>query len=214
MRLCRNIKGRSGFISDQDIGITCQCHGNADTLAQPPAELERISINAQFWARNPHFAQQFNSAIARGLLRKVAVLAYGFDDLIADGIMNRKRSHRFLEDQPNAPTTNGAHAFRIGIESQNISTSGTARVKDNTTPHNPARPIQNAQDGSCGNAFAAAAFPDNTECAPCTEIEADAFKGTHHALLHFEMDREIAYGECNLISHKGQPHHAAHPPGN
>ena len=65
LRLGRDVERGGRLVRDQDLRIGGQRQSDADTLAQAPAQLERIGVDAGLRARNADLAQQRRSTRSR-----------------------------------------------------------------------------------------------------------------------------------------------------
>ena len=71
LRLDRHIQGCRGLVSDEELGVAAQGHGDHDPLAHAAAELVRVVVDAGGSIGNSHQPQKLNGSIL-GLLRRHA----------------------------------------------------------------------------------------------------------------------------------------------
>ena len=137
------------------------------------------------------------------------------DDLVADRVVHAERTHRLLKNESDAPATNRANGLALGIERRQLLLPRCAGVEQHLARHDVARPVDQPQDGPCGQALAAAAFAHDAQHAASMEIEADAIEGARRAGVLDEVNHQVAHGQdvALSINHRGPPRRAGRRPG-
>ena len=105
--------------------------------------------------RNADATEQLDAAIARFALAHATVQLNGLDDLVADGVHETERAHRFLEHVTDHPAANRAHGSTVGAERHQVQLTSITLQHD-LAAHDPPGLGDDPQDRVRGNALAAA----------------------------------------------------------
>ena len=152
-----DIQSRCRFIRDKNVRVTSQRHRDHRALAHTAGKLESITVHHGFRLSNFNLAQQLNGFCACCFLVHLAMQSDGFNDLRTNGVNRGQGAHRLLENQTDAPTTNGANFAAIGFEFANV------RITKRDGAAGNARLLVNKpQQGTGGHTFARAAFANQT----------------------------------------------------
>ena len=133
----------------------------------------------------------------RFALRDATVQLDSFDDLAADGVDRAERGHRLLKDQGNFAAAYCTHTWAIGRQGHEVD-SYAVSVEQNLTANDPAWSFDDAQDGTRGNAFAAAAFADDAQRSARQHVEAGPIDGFGDAFVGEKERLQIAHAEQRL----------------
>src|SRR5438309_1880733 len=127
------------------------------------------------------------------------------DDLVADGVDRTERGHRLLEDEGDLRATDRPHLGAVRRELRQVDhvagsrfAVGSGPTKLDLAVDDPARPIDDSQDGSGRDALPAAAFADDAQRRARGEIEADAIHRSYQPLVLGEIRIQIADGTTHL----------------
>jgi hypothetical protein len=99
-----NIKGRSGFIGNENARLTGERHRDGDTLSHAARELVRVLPQPQGRVRNSNSRQQLLGAAASFGFRDRKMAANHFGDLPTYSQNRVEGGQRVLEDDRNLPT--------------------------------------------------------------------------------------------------------------
>ena len=135
-----------------------------------------------------------------------------FDQLVADGMKCRQRAHRLLEHQADLAAADRPHLGTITCKLHQIDAAAIGAAEQNFARHDPAGALDDAQDGSRGDALAAAGLADDAERAARVEIERRSVDGAHHPFIGKEVRVQVTHRQ-DRISHKDPPRRAARRPG-
>ena len=112
LRLQGDVQRGGGFVSNQQIGLTSQGHGDGDALALTAGELVGVGVNPACGVGNANPLQQGNGLAACGGCGQTAVQAQRFGHLLADGLHRVQRGHGFLKHHAH---TVAAQVLQLGI---------------------------------------------------------------------------------------------------
>ena len=106
--LHRHVERSGRFVSDEQVGLSGQRHGDHDALPHAPREFMRVIVEALVGLRDADQLHQFEGPPARHFLRDLLVRADGLRNLRSDPEERVQARHRLLEDHGHARTVQAA----------------------------------------------------------------------------------------------------------
>ena len=98
LRLNGGVQGRGRLVSNEQMGIAAQRHGNHHALAHAAGHLVRVVFHAGLRLRNTDLPQHFDACLPCLLAAQGLVQTNGFHQLIAAGIDRIEAGHGFLKN--------------------------------------------------------------------------------------------------------------------
>ncbi|CCZ36011.1 putative peptide transport system ATP-binding protein [Firmicutes bacterium CAG:646] len=157
LRLNRNVQSCSWLIGDQKLRLTCQRHGDHDTLTHTAGKLVRILFCHCFRIRNTNVAKHLHHFLFRLFLTHLLMNSERLAQLSLDCKNRVQTGHRLLKDNRNIISTNLTHIFQRYV-CQILS------VKSDRTAVNISVAVQKFQDTHGRHTLTAAAFSHDTQC--------------------------------------------------
>src|SRR5207244_7575906 len=127
------------------------------------------------------------------------------DEPTAYAVNGTERGHRLREDECDLRAADRPHFGAVGLELREVDhlagpAVGGRPAKPDLALHDPARPIDDPQDGSRRDALAAPALPDDPQRRPWRHIEACAIDRLHQPLVLIELPLQIPNGQQSLAA--------------
>ena len=162
--LNRHIQRCRRFISDQQLGIAHQRHGDQRPLEHAAGKLMGILVVPLFHVGNAYFAHDFHGNFLGFFLILGNVKQRRFIDLITNGIHGGEGHHRFLEDHGDFFAPDGADLIALPFvgKPDQFHFSVLLRVKQDLSAGHTFLFV-NAQDGLAGQGLAAAGFANQAQ---------------------------------------------------
>ncbi len=189
-RLRGDVERGRRLVGDQDVGVCGQRHGDHGALPHAAGELESVAVDQLVGIGNLDLAQQFDGGRPCRVTIHALMQAHRLDDLRADGVHRRKRTHRLLEDQPDPPATN-AQQFGAALGERDDVGLPVAVTQQDTAAGDGAVLVHDAQQGARRDALARAALADKTERLALPEHEADVADRVKDVGAQTEIEAEM-----------------------
>lgn len=109
LSLDRDIEGCGRFISNDQSGIACQCHGNHHSLPLTATELMRVVLETFLGRWNPNILEELDASLPYLIIVNPLMNHHGLLDLVLNGKYGVERGHGFLEDHGNMLSTDVLH---------------------------------------------------------------------------------------------------------
>ena len=192
-----DIECGGGFVSDEELRLAAERHGDHHALLHAAAQLVRVGMQTLLRLYDAHFiepAHDLGIAIRFGDIG--AVQCQRLADLGADGEHGIEGGRRLLED---VGDLFAAHLAQfIGLQFEHVMPSEGHRGRTNRG----GRLGQQAGEGEGGGAFPAAAFSDEGQGLALLEGEINALHGQRRLrVVATEFDFQIANVEERLGGH-------------
>ena len=212
LRLDRHVERGCRLVGDQQFRVAGERHRDHDPLAHAARQLVRILADPPLGLGDVHEAQHVDGFGERRTPRQPLMQGQGLGDLTADRQHRIERGHRLLKDHRDLVAAHPAH---LGLGQPDQVAAGKAdRAGDDPSR----RRRDQAQDGQCGDAFAAAALADDREGFAGDHIERDAVDRANDAVagekpgpqigdLQDRFDRGgLCLWDCRYIGSRGIGH--------
>ncbi len=181
-----DVERGGGFVGDKQLGFTCECGGDRDSLRHAAGQFVRVAGRDAGRVGQVYPFQQLQRPASGGATGQVAVQPEHLPDLAADGEVWVEAGDRFLGDQRNLCAEDRAVAARAQRKQ--------VRAVEQAAPgdHGPAA-RQQAEDRGGGDGLAAAGLADQAEGFAGLEGEADVGHDCRGSLLAVEADGQVLY---------------------
>ncbi len=194
-----DVERRGRLVGDQQRRIAGERHGDHGALAHAAGIFERVAVDRPLGIGNLDLAEQFDGALARGLLAEAPVQAEHLVDLVADGVHRRQRRHRLLEDHGDLLAADRPYLAPLGRERGEIHRRAVAAGEIHAAGDDMAGGVDDLQDGTRRDALAGTAFADDGERPPAKDVEGHAVDCLDHAAAHREVRNQIAHAQDDAL---------------
>ena len=193
LRLDRHIERRGRLVGDQERGPAHQGHGDHGALAQPARKLERVCLECFRGIRKADQAQHFLGYAVGLALFLGEMQPKGFADLIAHRVQGRKRGHRLLKDDRNAPAANGANFPAVVLEFRDVGRRavGCRIIEQHLTARDVGDTRQNTHDRLRDDRFARAGFAHQGDGLAARDAKRNTVDRLDQPLGHPKMDLQV-----------------------
>ena len=185
LRLDGDVERRRRLVGDQQLRLAGERHRDHHALAHAAGELVRIVVEAlRCGSGMPTRSSSSIARAARLAPRQPAMQAQRLGDLRADRQHRIERRHRLLEDHGDAVAADRGHRALVEAARDRGPRSGWRRAS-------PGPVLQEAHDGQCGDALAAAALAHQRHRLVGVDGEAHAVDDRRRVAGRPEGDGEI-----------------------
>ena len=197
--LCLNghVQSRSGLVSDDQLGVAGQGHGDHDTLAHTAGQLVGEHIVHALAVGDTGHLQQVDGALLDLLLALALAVVEGNDlvQLSADAEHRVQAGHGLLKDHGHIVAPQILHPLRGGLG--DIVALAVAEVQTNFAVHDLAlRPLQQLHDGEAGNGLTAAGLAHHAHGLADGDVEGDAVHSADGTHIREEVGMQILDLQC------------------
>ena len=189
-RLGGDVERGRGLVGDQDLRVGRERHGDHGALPHAAGELEGVAVDQLVGIGYLDLAQQLDRGGSGRVPVHALVQAQRLDDLRADGVHRRQRTHRLLEDEADAPAAD-AQQFRAALGERHDVDLPVAVAQQHPAAGDGAVFVDNAQKRAGGDALARAALADQAKRLAPSQHEADVADGVQDAGAQPEIEAEM-----------------------
>src|SRR5580704_825491 len=173
------------LVSDQQVGLVGEPHGDHGALAHPATELVGEVVDTALGIRDAHLSEQIDAAGLDIVFGDLVVGVHRLVDLVADTQHWVHRAERILKDHRDVTSTDVAQLF-LG-ELQQI-----ASLEHDLAADHLARSLDQTEDRHGRDALAAAGLTDDAEGFARRHTEADASNRLDLPVVGEEVRAEVA----------------------
>ena len=208
------VEGGCRLVGDEEARIAGEGHGDHGALSEASAKLKGIGVQALLGQGDTDGAKQLDRNLTRLLPGDVAMKGDGFHKLVSHGVDGAEGGHWLLEDEADLATPDGAHFISVRLELGQVDDligargAAVASTSEQDFPlHNASRPVEDLQDGTGGDALAAAAFTDDAQGLTLVDVEAGTVDGDNSALVQGEVGHQVSNRKerCRAVVHGVAP---------
>ena len=181
-----HVQRGGGLVSDQDIRLTGQCHGDHDALAHAAGKLVWVLLHALFRLVDVDQPQHLHSPVIGLLLVALGVEQNRLHQLVADGIGGIQGGHGILKNDADPVAADVLHDFLTRAYQ-------FLTVQFDGAPHDLAGGSKDLHDGVGGDGFAGAGFPYDAQHFAALQIEGNAIDGTNLTGVGKEGGTQVSY---------------------
>ncbi|MNE28540.1 hypothetical protein D3C80_1219850 [compost metagenome] len=197
LRLNGNVERSRRLVSDQNIRLVGERHGNHHTLALSARKLIRIAVDAALRFRNANQFEQFKNTRARFLFAHATMISQRFGQLIANAIKRVERGHRLLKDHRDLCT---AYLIECLIGHTDQVLPAIERLPSSL----PVLGQQAHHRHGCLT-FTGPGLTDDSDGLTGFDIQIDATDGFNRSVVCIEGNAQVVHAQNVFVRHLSDP---------